>query len=794
MGANIGIHVAPDGSVDHAEVMAALESSGQHTSEAVAAVRLMKSGPKGRVARVDVERALERAECKASLEGKSSGDAVRIDDDWGDDEDDWGVDDDDGDGDWGDEEQNSGDGKTKAKAVESTTAPTPPLVKTCKGAFQILDEEWLRHEVDTRVNDVCEQLGVARGAAIHMLRAYKWYVKSVVNAVLDDPAEARRRTGITHPTCSQKSSGRVRCTMYSGAGTAMASSSSAASSTRSRKRHLSTPTTQLESECQSMYESGVPLQTAIRSLRKKNKVPAIIRAFQKAQSKAAGASGNGESGSGDQDMSLCERGQGWVDAKDAYMLSCGHWRCLDCCKGAVQADLASGRETLLARCTAATSAPGRKRGVCGERIPREIFVNAVGEAQVKARYDLWVLRNFAVTRVDIKGCPAPGCKLFVRQLGASDHAVCKCGHQFCFQCLEAPHTPAPCTQFKDFRERGRSDYQQRLWFQMHTMTCPSCNVRIEKNRACLHMTCTCGHEWCWACRKPWGQAKHNYYNCPDYKKATAAVDLERAQKRAAWELRKYQYYQHLISACKKDVVEAAQIKKKWSDASLDISVLGFVEDAIDGYVKAKNLLQNLYVVAFYFKGAATIWTCTGCNERVGVGEKKCPNCEKERTMTTTKSTDKRKELFEFQLRTLVDITTQLRERLAGEWMGWACEKCTFENENGSDTCKLCRHEPSSRAAASVNVKLAEAAFQSGKRRIMSLRNSVATMSKNISSDIDAGNYAECILKEPDDSVRGWFCVRCQRMNNFDRRVCASSLCFSCQAHGERDCLRCNPRR
>jgi hypothetical protein len=35
--------------------------------------------------------------------------------------------------------------------------------------------------------------------------------------------------------------------------------------------------------------------------------------------------------------------------------------------------------------------------------------------------------------------------------------------------------------------------------------CPAmdCHRRIEKHEGCSHMTCRCGHEFCWHCRKPW---------------------------------------------------------------------------------------------------------------------------------------------------------------------------------------------------------------------------------------------------------------------------------------------------
>jgi len=57
--------------------------------------------------------------------------------------------------------------------------------------------------------------------------------------------------------------------------------------------------------------------------------------------------------------------------------------------------------------------------------------------------------------------------------------------------------------------------------------CPSCGMGayISDKNACNHMTCTCGHEWCWMCLKSWDTHGSNYYSCSTY-----SVDKE-AQKR-----------------------------------------------------------------------------------------------------------------------------------------------------------------------------------------------------------------------------------------------------------------------
>lgn len=56
---------------------------------------------------------------------------------------------------------------------------------------------------------------------------------------------------------------------------------------------------------------------------------------------------------------------------------------------------------------------------------------------------------------------------------------------------------------KDFFYEGntkRSEFLCGLWEEMWTRRCPSCDVSIEKNGGCDHMTCRkCQFEFCWLC-------------------------------------------------------------------------------------------------------------------------------------------------------------------------------------------------------------------------------------------------------------------------------------------------------
>ena len=58
--------------------------------------------------------------------------------------------------------------------------------------------------------------------------------------------------------------------------------------------------------------------------------------------------------------------------------------------------------------------------------------------------------------------------------------------------------------------------------------CPLCHAYIEKKGGCNHITCLCGHEFCWCCQRSWRQDKiyninnlgdvilKTFYVCPVY--------------------------------------------------------------------------------------------------------------------------------------------------------------------------------------------------------------------------------------------------------------------------------------
>ena len=92
------------------------------------------------------------------------------------------------------------------------------------------------------------------------------------------------------------------------------------------------------------------------------------------------------------------------------------------------------------------------------------------------------------------------------------HFVCcdACKTEFCFSCGEKPHPGQTCREYATVLQGDSGNTTANAAAATTTpapstrektprkiQKCPSCTVGIEKNGGCNHMTCKCGHEFCW---------------------------------------------------------------------------------------------------------------------------------------------------------------------------------------------------------------------------------------------------------------------------------------------------------
>jgi hypothetical protein len=114
-------------------------------------------------------------------------------------------------------------------------------------------------------------------------------------------------------------------------------------------------------------------------------------------------------------------------------------------------------------------------------------------------------RNLEVSKnPNARWCIRPGCDNYMLGSVEKPQLTCNvCQTQVCFSCNQPWHEGLRCDEV--------IDEQYASWARGRDIqTCPRCNVRIEKDLGCNHMTCqNCKYQFCWLCR---GEYSDNHFS------------------------------------------------------------------------------------------------------------------------------------------------------------------------------------------------------------------------------------------------------------------------------------------
>ena len=106
-----------------------------------------------------------------------------------------------------------------------------------------------------------------------------------------------------------------------------------------------------------------------------------------------------------------------------------------------------------------------------------------GKNELIEKYDKFLKRKQMLEQSDkVKFCPFPDCEGYAEKKDKNKYVKCNFGHEFCFECGNAPHGKKKCEDMidKDFEEWRSHKIVKR---------CPCCKMWTEKNEGCNHMTC-----------------------------------------------------------------------------------------------------------------------------------------------------------------------------------------------------------------------------------------------------------------------------------------------------------------
>jgi len=113
---------------------------------------------------------------------------------------------------------------------------------------------------------------------------------------------------------------------------------------------------------------------------------------------------------------------------------------------------------------------------------------------------------------NIKECKHPGCEEHVFLDATDDPAdlTCSNGHRFCANCNNGPHPRLSCDDRqneldKEQKEEEDAEAEHDAWRDALGMGWKPCPKRciygggFKAENECDHVTCECGHQFCWAC-------------------------------------------------------------------------------------------------------------------------------------------------------------------------------------------------------------------------------------------------------------------------------------------------------
>eukprot|EP00474_Spongospora_subterranea_P009178 CRZ09636.1 hypothetical protein [Spongospora subterranea] len=295
-------------------------------------------------------------------------------------------------------------------------------------------------------------------------------------------------------------------------------------------------------------------------------------------------------------------------------LTCGHRYCSSCWGKWLFAEFDKGPQAVFTTC------PSFK---CPAVVPDGLQLRLLPSSK-RPQFKQWLLDGFVQgNRNRMKWCPNPDCDKIIENKASADKEIeCRCGYVFCFKCELEGHRPCSCELVEQWQTKNSTDSENVNWIIANTKRCPKCQVNIEKNQGCNHMTCRfCKFDFCWLCKGDWtkhGSATGGFYRCNKYEEAKSKGDAslmekeEQKAEEARTALQKYMFYftrfdnhQKSIQFARKTRQNAESRMQKLRDIQgTNYQDVQFVLNAVNAVVACRRVLMWTYCYGFYLEGTA----------------------------------------------------------------------------------------------------------------------------------------------------------------------------------------------
>ncbi|XP_076898859.1 E3 ubiquitin-protein ligase RSL1-like [Bidens hawaiensis] len=177
---------------------------------------------------------------------------------------------------------------------------------------------------------------------------------------------------------------------------------------------------------------------------------------------------------------------------------CSHLYCLDCIRGHVAAKIQENRA--MVKCPDPNCKGVIEPEACRFTVPNEVL----------ERWEKFLCESM-IAESDKFYCPFLDCSaLLVNDDGvAVTPSECpNCHRLFCAQCKVAWHCEMNCVEFQSLKKgKGSEKLLTDLANNQKWMKCSKCNFYVERVDGCNHISCRCGHQFCYKCGKPSDHAR-----------------------------------------------------------------------------------------------------------------------------------------------------------------------------------------------------------------------------------------------------------------------------------------------
>lgn len=293
-------------------------------------------------------------------------------------------------------------------------------------------------------------------------------------------------------------------------------------------------------------------------------------------------------------------------AQDTYYpQECGHQYCNQCWTNYLISQMEKGpRKVVMTKCIDPK---------CKLTLRPMVFQKFLPYKHCK-KFEEYLSHSFVSGLNNLSWCPGKDCSNAVKaDYGTPITIDCPdCHHLWCFACKNEAHLPCNCELADKWMKLHSTDSENVTWVRAFTKQCPKCKNHIEKNNGCNHMTCRCGYEFCWLCRKDWKKIGYGH-QC---NKPQDVIDEENEQKNAQSYLKRYMFYFSRYEAHEKsaqiamksiqnakECIRSFIINKGRYDTikQYKYSDVQFIEDAITEIISCRHILQWSYCFGYYLQ-------------------------------------------------------------------------------------------------------------------------------------------------------------------------------------------------